>query len=191
MEYTLSFVHLVQSVVLDPSFAGAVPLTIFSFVNELMAVFPYAVLLAGQLFFLKGSLTIAMLAKLLVFVAVPVGVGGSLGVLPLYTLAYFGGKPAINKFKRYLRFSWDDVEKVNVYFQGRWTDEIIFFLLRTIPVFPSFPLSIAAGIFRMRFMPFFVLTTVAFIIRIMLTLLIVGVGVESLSQVFILIYNQS
>jgi len=190
MEYTLNFVHLVQSVVLDPGVGGVLPLLLFSFVNELIAVLPYAVLLAGQLFFLQDSLTIAMLTKLLVFVAVPVGVGGSLGILPIYLLSYFGGKPMINKFKRYLHFSWEDVEKVNIYFQGKWSDEIIFFLLRTIPVFPSFPLSIAAGIFRMRFLPFFVLSTVAFIIRIMLTLLIVGVGVEGISEVAVLIYNQ-
>ena len=183
------FVKLVQDVVLDPQMASALPLALISFVNELLAVFPYVVVLAGQLFFLQDSLTVAMLAKLLVFVAVPVGLGGTLGVIPLYFLSYYGGKPIINKYHKYLRFKWEDVEKVNGYFRGRWYDEVVFLILRTIPVFPSFPVTIAAGVLRMRFMPYLVLTMVGLIVRMMLTLLIVGVGVESLSQIVSLLYT--
>lgn len=190
MEYSLNFVQAVQNVVLDPQIGSSFPLFVVSFLNELVALFPYSLVLAGQLFFLEDSLTIAMLAKLLVFVAVPVGLGSSLGTLPIYTLSYYGGKPAINKLEKYLRFSWHDVEKVSDKFQGKWYDEVVFLLLRTIPVLPSFPLSIAAGIFRIRFWPYFVLTTVGFVIRMMLTILVVGVGVESLSQIMVLIYTE-
>ncbi len=189
MEFSFDFVKLVQDVVLDPQVASALPLATISFINELVAVFPYVVLLAGQLFFLHDSLTVAMLAKLLVFVAVPVGVGGALGVIPLYYLSYYGGKPAVDKFHRYLKFKWEDVERVGTYFQGRWYDEVIFLVLRAVPVLPSFPLTIAAGVLRMRFVPYIVLTVVGFIIRMMLTLLIVGVGVESLSQIVSLLYT--
>lgn len=183
------FVQTVQNVVLEPTLGAALPLILISFFNELVAFFPYVVLLAGQLFFLHDSLTIAMLAKLLVFVAVPVGIGGTLGVLPLYWVTYYGGKPTINKFQKLLRFKWEDVEKVNHYFRGRWYDEVIFLILRMVPVLPAFPLTIAAGIFRMRLVPYLVLTTVGLIVRMMITLLIVGVGVESLSQVVELLYT--
>lgn len=183
------FAKLVQDVVLDPQIASALPLALISFLNELLALFPYVVLLAGQLFFLHDSLDAGMLAKLLVFVAVPVGVGGALGVLPMYYLAYYGGKPVISRYHKFLRFKWEDVERVSNYFGGRWYDEVIFLLLRTVPVLPSFPVTIAAGVLRMRFMPYFVLTVVGFIIRMMLTLLIVGVGVESLSQIVSLLYT--
>ena len=182
MEISSNFVQIVQDVVLDPSSGSAMVLFVSSFLNELVAIFPYAVVLAGQLFFLKDPFSIGLMAKLLVFVAVPVGVGSALGVLPIYVLAYFGGKPAINKLQRYLRFSWHDVERVNQRFKGQWYDEILFLLLRTVPVMPSFPVSIAAGIMRMRFLPYFFLTTLGFIIRMMLTLLVVGIGMQSLSQ---------
>lgn len=190
MEQSLDFIQVLQQVVLDPNIGSALPLFFISFLNELIAVFPYVLLLAGQLFFLEDSLTLPMIAKLLVFVAVPVGIGGSLGVLPIYVLSYFGGKPLIEKFHKYLHFSWQDVEKVSQHFKGRWYDEVIFLFLRTIPVLPAFPVSIAAGIFRIRFWPYFILTTVGFIIRMMLTLLLVGVGVESLSQIMFLIYTE-
>jgi membrane protein DedA with SNARE-associated domain len=184
------FVETVQNVILNPEINSAIPLFFISLANELVAVIPYVVLLAGQLFFLHDSLTVAMLAKLLVFVAVPVGLGGTLGVFPLYYLTYYGGKPLINRYHKYLRFKWEDVEKVRGYFQGRWYDEIIFLVLRTVPVLPSFPVTIAAGLLRMKFMPFLVLTVVGFIIRMMVTLLIVGVGVDSLSQIVSLIYTE-
>jgi membrane protein DedA with SNARE-associated domain len=182
MEQTVDFIKVVQDMVLDPTFGSALALFFTSFLNELVAVFPYAVVLAGQLLFLDESISIALMAKLLVFVAVPVGLGSSLGVIPVYILSYFGGKPAINKLQRYLRFSWEDVEKVNKKFKGEWHDEITFLLLRTIPILPSFPVSIAAGIFRMRFMPYLILTIAGFIMRMMLTLLVIGMGMQSLSQ---------
>ena len=182
MELSANFVQIVQDAVLDPSSNSAIALFVSSFLNELVAIFPFAVVLAGQLFFLKDPFSIALIAKLLVFVAIPVGIGSSLGVLPVYVITYFGGKPAINKLQKYLRFSWQDVEKVNLRFRGQWYDEILFLLLRTIPVMPSLPLSIAAGVMRMKFLRYFFLSVLGLVIRMILTLLVVGIGMEGLSQ---------
>jgi membrane protein DedA with SNARE-associated domain len=182
MNQTLDLLQAVQDVVLNPTFGTAVALFLISFLNELVAIFPFAVLLAGQLLFLQSGVSIALFIKLLLFVALPVGLGSALGVIPIYVLAYFGGKPAIEKFQKYLRFSWGDVEKVTSRFKGEWYDEVIFLLLRSIPVLPSFPVSIAAGILRMPFVPYLSITIVGFVIRMMLTLLVIGMGMHSLSQ---------
>ena len=179
----LHFVEAVKDVVVNPGAGSILPLFIFSFLNDLIGIFPFAIALAGQLFFLKEPFTMALTMKLLVFVAVPVGLGSAFGSIPLYVAAYFGGKPVIKKFHRFLRFSWDDVEKVGRYFRGSWYDEIIFLLLRCVPVLPSIPLDIASGIIRMQFMPFFVLTMVGSIVRMMLTLLVVGMSLHGLSQI--------
>lgn len=189
MGETPDFIEIVQEMVLDPNLGGAIILFFTSFLNELVAIFPYAVVLAGQLFFLEEGLQASLLAKLLVFVALPVGIGSTLGVIPVYALAYFGGKPAIEKFHKYLRFSWNDVEKVGHRFKGAWYDEVIFLLLRSIPLLPSLPINIAAGVLRMRFAPYFVLTLVGFIIRMMLSLLVVGIGVHGLSQFMVFFYT--
>ncbi|MEK7227490.1 MAG: VTT domain-containing protein [Patescibacteria group bacterium] len=179
----LHFVEAVKDVVVNPAVGSMVPLFIFSFLNDLIGIFPFAIALAGQLLFLKEPFTLALAMKLLVFVAVPVGIGSTFGSIPLYVVAYFGGKPAIKKFHRFLRFSWDDVEKMSHYFRGSWYDEIIFLLLRCVPVLPSIPLDIASGIIRMQFMPFLVLTMVGSIVRMMLTLLVVGMSLHGLSQI--------
>jgi membrane protein DedA with SNARE-associated domain len=179
--HPLNFVEVVQSVVVDPNIHSFLPLFTVSFLNDLIGIFPFALVLAGQLAFLKGVFSTALAMKLLVFVAVPVGLGSALGSIPLYCLAYFGGKPLINKYEKYLHFSWNHVEKVNHYFNGTWYDEVVFFLLRCVPVLPSIPVDLASGIIRMPFVPFFVLTAVGSILRMMLTLLVVGMSLHGLS----------
>ena len=189
MEEALNILRLINNVVLEPNLTSALIILIFAFANELLAIMPYALILSGQLIFLNETLSIALLAKLLVFVAVPVGIGSAVGTIPFYLLVYFGGKPAVNKFHKYLHFSWRDVEKVSARFTGVWYDEVLFLILRTVPVVPSLPLSLAAGFFRMRFWPYFVLTAVGLTVRMVLTLLLVGFGVGSLSELLFLIYN--
>ncbi len=183
MEQSLDFVYAVQGLIIHPNVGSIVPLFISSFLNDLIGIFPFALVLAGQLLFLEVPFSLVFVVKLLVFVAVPVGVGSALGSIPLYVLAYFGGKPVIEKCHKYLHFSWQDVEKVKHYFKGTWYDEIIFLLLRCIPILPSIPLDITAGILRMRFLPFLVLTVAGSIIRMMLTLLVVGMSIQGLSQI--------
>lgn len=189
MQEALNILRLINDVVLEPNITSAIIILIFAFANELVAVVPYALILSGQLIFLDDTLSLALLAKLLVFVAVPVGLGSAIGTIPFYLLAYFGGKPVVNKFHKYLRFSWHDVEKVSARFTGVWYDEIIFWVLRMVPVVPSLPLSLTAGFFRMRFWPYFVLTAVGLTVRMVLTLLLVGFGVGGLSGLLFLIYN--
>ena len=182
MHQTLNFVQGAQNIILDPSIHSVWPLLLFSFLNDLIGIFPFALVLAGQLLFLKTAFTLAFVLKLLVFAAVPVGVGASFGSIPFYLLAYFGGRPLIRKYHKYLHFSWDDVDKINKRLQGSRYDEIIFLLLRCTPILPSIPIDLAAGVIRMRFIPFMVLTITGSIVRMMLTMLVVGLSMQGLSQ---------
>jgi len=185
MELASDFLQLIQDVVLRPSLASAVSITLTSFVNELFAILPYGIVLSGQLFFLEDSLSVELFFRLLVFVALPIGVGGAFGSLLVYGIAYFGGKPAIERFGKYLRFSWQSVEKLGRTFRGSWYDEILFLALRSIPFIPPLPVSAAAGVIRMHPLSYLVFTCIGFIIRMMLLFLFVGfgiVGAESLAQ---------
>ena len=175
------FVEVVKNTVIDPGVGSILPLFFFSFLNDLIGIFPFALILAGQMVFYHGDLGLAMWMKLLVFVALPVGLGSAMGSIPLYLLSYFGGKPLIGKYQRFFRFSWQDVEKVNAYFKGTWYDELIFFVLRSAPVLPSMPLDVAAGTLRMRFAPYIVLTAAGAIVRMMLTLFAVAMSLHGFS----------
>lgn len=189
MELSYNLFQVVRDMVLKPDLASALTLFLTSLVNELVAIFPYAIVLSGQLLFLKGSFSLVLITKLFFFVAVPVGIGSSLGAIPIYVLGYWGGKPLIEKFHEYLHFSWQDVERVKSSFKGEWYDEITFLLLRSIPLAPALPINIVAGIMRMRFWSYFFITTIGFIIRMMLALLVVGLGMESLSRFLFFIYT--
>lgn len=186
MPTALHFAGMVKDTIIDPSIGSFWPLFFFAFLNDLVGLFPFAIFLAGQLVFYGGTYDLALWMKLMVFVAVPVGLGSALGSIPLYLLSYFGGKPLIIKYERFFkkvfRFNWQDVEKVNTYFKGVWYDELIFLVLRCTPVLPSIPLDLAGGTLRMRFAPFFVLTVVGSIVRMMITLLAVGLSLHGLSQ---------
>lgn len=177
MELSSDIAQTVQDVVLHPNFASALTLLAASFVNELFAVLPYVVVLSGQLLFLKSSISTVLIIKILLFVAVPVSIGTTLGSFLTYSLAYFGGKPAINKFSKYLHFSWKNVEKMESRFGGTWYDEIIFLCFRSVPFLPSLPLNIMAGILRMRLAPYIVLTLGGTLIKVIIMFMLVTLGV--------------
>lgn len=190
MEEALNIIEVINNVVVNPNLMSAFIILLFSLANELVAIVPYALILSGQLIFFHEPFSTELFFKLLVFVAFPVGLGSALGSLLLYGLGYFGGKRAIEKFRNRLGFAWQDVENTSKRFSGGWYDELVFFLLRCIPIVPSFPLTGAAGIFRMRFWRYFILTTLGLTVRMMFTLLIVGVGIGSLSELLLFLYNR-
>ena len=175
-------IEAVEHFIIAPSPAGFWPLFLLSFFNDLTGVFPFAIVIAGELAFYKGAFTALFVSKLFLYVAVPIGLGSALGSVPLYLLAYFGGRPLINKSKRFLRITWEDIEKARAYFKGSWYDEIVFLAYRSAPILPSIPLDLASGLFRMELVSFTFLTAVGSIIRMMATLMIVGTSLHGLSQ---------
>jgi len=181
MDLSSNFIQLIQDVVLRPNFASAVVLFVVTLINESFSVLPYSVILPGQLLLLEGPLSTFVFVKLSLFVAVPVGLGAALGSLPIYGLAYFGGKPAIERFGKYFRVSWNGIEKMESKFKGSWYDEILFLILRSIPLMPSLPINAAAGILRMRLAPYLVLTVAGNIIKMLVMFMFVGFGVEVLA----------
>ncbi|MFZ2484774.1 MAG: VTT domain-containing protein [Minisyncoccia bacterium] len=182
MELSANFAQVIQDMVLRPDSASAFALFTSSLINELFPVSPYSIVLSSQMLFLKGSLSLPLISKLLILVSIPVGVGTALGALPVYGVTYLGGKPAIDKFGKYLRLSWSSVERIESKFDGSWYDEVIFLALRSIPLMPYLPVTVAAGIMRMPLVPYFLLTTVGATIRMMIMFLVVGFGVEALAQ---------
>ena len=180
MELSSDLFHLIQNMAVRPDFGTAVVLFWFSLINELFSILPYVVLVSGQFFFIEAKLSYALAYKIFFLVALPAGVGGAIGTLLTYGLAYFGGKPAIEKFEKYLRFSWEDIEKLNRRFKGAWYDELIFLALRSTPFLPALPINIAAGVLRIPPLNYFVLTVLGYILRMMIIFAIILAGTEAL-----------
>ncbi len=84
--------------------------------------------------------------------------GGSIvGSWLSYLMGYYGGRPLINKFGRYLLLNQHDLEVTERFFNkhGSWA----IFVARFIPVIRHL-ISIPAGIGRMKWLPFTIYTTI-------------------------------
>ena len=81
--------------------------------------------------------------------------GATVGALIAYAIGYFGGRPLIERYGRVLGISANDLERTDRFFV-RWGIAASFFG-RMVPVVRSL-VSFAAGIARMRLLPFVVFT---------------------------------
>lgn len=147
----------IQSVIAE---YGAWGVLVATLIEETVAPIPSALVpLAAGFFLLPPDAGFAIIAvEALFLVALPVTVGISIASAGLYALAYYGGKPIIEKNRRLIGISWKDVERIERRMTKGKRDEIILFILRIIPIFPGFALSIFCGIVRYPFTKFMVIT---------------------------------
>ncbi|MFH1473206.1 MAG: VTT domain-containing protein [bacterium] len=172
--FNIDIIQIVNDAMLNPTVFSAVWLFIIFILGEAVAFLPMTVVLTSPVIFLQGSLTTTLLIKIFFLVALPVGMGVAIGSVWLYGLAYWGGKPAIEKYGKYLYISWSEVEKAEEKLRNRGYDNLILLGLRTIPFLPTLPVSVAAGLLRMRIWPYVVFTAIGMIVRVMLMVLVIG-----------------
>lgn len=82
-------------------------------------------------------------------------VGAVVGALVAYAIGYFGGRPLLERWGRYLRITPADLDRTDEFFARHGSQAA--FLGRLIPVVRSL-VSFAAGIARMPLVPFIVYT---------------------------------
>jgi membrane protein DedA with SNARE-associated domain len=96
------------------------------------------------------------------------GFGMTLGSLVAYALAYWGGKPAVERWGRYIGVSWRDIARA----EARWSkgvrDEIAIIIARAVPFFPVSPVSVLCGLLRIPLGSFFIATIAGAAIRVSL-----------------------
>lgn len=89
-------------------------------------------LMAAGFLMLTGELSVLELVlKALFYIAIPGALGLALGSLFLYYLGVKGGRPFIEKFGRYMGFSWESVVKMEERFKGTKRDEWTLFFFES------------------------------------------------------------
>jgi len=83
--------------------------------------------------------------------------GCTIGSVLSYWLGYYGGRPLVERFGKYIMINMDDLERADKWF-GRWGDWTSF-LSRLLPIVRTF-ISFPAGVTRINFWRF---TTLSFI----------------------------
>jgi membrane protein DedA with SNARE-associated domain len=82
-------------------------------------------------------------------------VGCTLGSVISYALGYYGGRPLVEKYGRYIMIHPDDLDRADRWF-ARWGDWTAF-LSRLLPIVRTF-ISFPAGVTKVRFWSFSALT---------------------------------
>jgi membrane protein DedA with SNARE-associated domain len=83
----------------------------------------------------------------------------------VYALGYFGGKPVIEKSKRWTGINWQDIEKTESLLTRGKGDEITLFALRVLPIIPGVAISGFCGVVRYPFKTFIIITIIGAFVR--------------------------
>lgn len=146
--------------------AQYVPLEVFTivgtFLEEVIAPIPSPFVLTTA-----GSITKAQNNPLsyIIFIALIASVSKTFGGWLLYKLTDKIEDVFTSKFGKFIGITSNDVEKIGGYFNGGKKDWLVLFALRSIPIFPSSPISITAGLIKIRMKTFLVTTFTGTIIR--------------------------
>ena len=139
------------------------------FLQEVIPPIPSTlVTVSAGFFFLEGTaLSWAAFLKLFLYVGLPIAVGLSLGSLIIYGIVYWGGKPIVVKYGKYVGVSWNEIEKMQLYMEGHTWDDVLLFTARAFPLMPSIAINVFCGLVRWRPIPFFLHTFFGTIVRSM------------------------
>ncbi len=88
-------------------------------------------------------------------------VGNAVGASAAYAIGYYGGRPAILRFGKYVKLDERTLSITEKWFEKYGAVSV--FLTRLVPVFRTF-ISIPAGLARMNFWKFFTLTLIGAVI---------------------------
>jgi membrane protein DedA with SNARE-associated domain len=80
-------------------------------------------------------------------IVLPGATASVLGSFFAYGIAYAGGKPAIDRFHRFLGFTWEDLMAIERHMAGRVP--LMIFLLRAAPIVPLSLISAVGGVVRL------------------------------------------
>lgn len=163
-------IHFLEKFILP---LGGLGVFVAEIIEEVIVPIPSAAILLGSGFlFLKGPFSWGLFQTLLFTITIPAAFGLTLGSLVIYTLAYKGGKPFLDKYSRWLGVSWSDVETVNNKFQEGTFDEFSILIARVFPVIPSVLIAIFCGLTRMPWKKYVFLTLLGAFLKALLLALV-------------------
>lgn len=161
-------ISFVESWIMQTGPLAVLGFFIGGFIEEVFLPVPTPLLLLGAMFFNNEPVTIITFAKAVSLVILPISMGATLGSLLFFGAGYAGGRAAIDRFPKWMKISWQDVEKIRIKLSTRRSDELALFVLRCVPFGPTKIPNVAAGIVRMNPYIFTTLVFVGTMIRISL-----------------------
>lgn len=118
-------------------------------IEEVIVPIPSPVVpMAAGAIIVTASDPIGAALQVFVLITLPASVGSVLSSYFVYSVAFFGGKEAIDRYGKYLELKWSQLKGLEERFaEGR--EGYYVFAFRAVPVVPLSLVSGAAGLFRM------------------------------------------
>ncbi|MEK6544452.1 MAG: VTT domain-containing protein [Elusimicrobiota bacterium] len=147
---------------------GAVAVFVGVIIESIIVPIPSPLIImgAGAILIAPGLSWSAALPAIMTKIVLPGAVASTLGAYFAYAIAYWGGKPLIDRFDRFLGFRWNDVLKMEKRLEGRFA--LMIFTLRALPIVPLSLISAAAGVLRLPVVSFSIWTFVGSLPRCLL-----------------------
>jgi membrane protein DedA with SNARE-associated domain len=165
-------------------YATQIPVEIFTFlgafIEEVIAPVPSPIVMT-----LVGSIAAAQMTGLvfLFYLAIIGAVGKTLGAWLLYFITDKAEDLIFKRFGRFLGVSHKDIEGIGKHLNGSKWDDVVFFVIRCLPIMPSAPVSIVAGFIKFNLRSFIILTFFGTIIRNMFFLYFGYLGASNLERI--------
>lgn len=105
--------------------------------------------------------------------------GKTLASWLIYVVADKAEDFLLSKYGKLLGVSHKNVERIGSYFNGTWKDDVLVFIFRAFPVFPTTTVSIASGFIKLDQKSFIRSTFLGFFIRSLFVLYLGYQGIES------------
>ncbi|HYF10472.1 MAG TPA: VTT domain-containing protein [Candidatus Paceibacterota bacterium] len=147
---------------------GAVGVFSASLIEQLLPLIPSSLimLLSGFLFLSPHEFLSADFFSALVFtIVIPVMIGGTLGSILFYSICYQLGKPAIERFGKYMGVSWEEIEKAENKLRNSPVDEIAFLAMTCMPILPTSIPTVLAGTIRYPLKKYLAILAVGMVVR--------------------------
>ncbi|MCG3205615.1 MAG: hypothetical protein KCHDKBKB_02337 [Elusimicrobia bacterium] len=107
---------------------------------------PLIIMGAGAVLIESGLSMGEAFFPILLKIVLPGAFASTIGAFFAFGIAFWGGKPVIDRYSKFLGFGWDNVVGMEKQIEGRVG--FMIFLLRALPVMPLSLISGAAGVLR-------------------------------------------
>ncbi len=98
-------------------------------------------------------------------VGLPASLGVTLGALVIYWIVYVGGKAVIDRWGKYVGVTWAAIDHIEKRFTAGYSDEIMLFLARALPIFPLSVITVFCGLIRLPWKEFTLYTFLGTAVR--------------------------
>ncbi len=96
--------------------------------------------------------------EVLLVIVLPASIASTIGSFFMYGIGYFGGKPVITKFQKFLGVNWDEITKMEKKFEKTNKTWVTIAVLRAVPFFPIAVVSLTSGVLRLSWKKYAIAT---------------------------------